>query len=202
VRAAVEELRAAGRTVVGASLLGGTEKLASETPDFGLAGCASGPTPLAALQAGLDRFGPDEVVDLSDEPVLDARTRMLLAAHSLVRGVPYRGAGFAFEVPPRPRVATKPSVAVIGTGKRTGKTAVAAEVARCLAGDGLAPVMVAMGRGGPEEPELVDPAVFALSSWPTPGPSPCWSSRGRGRPCLPFTPTPPSAWSAPVPTRS
>jgi cyclic 2,3-diphosphoglycerate synthetase len=60
-------------------------------------------------------------------------------------------------------VATKPSVAVIGTGKRTGKTAVAAEVARRLAADGQTPVMVAMGRGGPEEPELVDPAAFSLT---------------------------------------
>jgi cyclic 2,3-diphosphoglycerate synthase len=163
VRAAVEELRAAGRTVVGAALLGGTEKLATEAPDFGVTGCAFGRTPLAALLAGFDRFAPDEVVDLSDQPVLDARTRMLLAAHTLARGVPYRGAGFAFEVPARPRVATKPSVAVIGTGKRTGKTAVAAEVARRLAADGRTPVVVAMGRGGPEEPELVNPAAFPLT---------------------------------------
>ena len=163
VRAAVEELRAAGRTVVGAALLGGTEKLDTETPDFGVAGCASGPTPLDALLAGLDQFHPDEVVDLSDQPVLDARTRMLLAAHALARGVPYRGAGFAFEVPERPRLATKPSVAVIGTGKRTGKTAVAAEVARCLAAAGRAPVVVAMGRGGPEEPEVIDPQASPLT---------------------------------------
>ena len=165
VRAAVEELRAAGRTVVGAALLGGTEKLppGAGAEEFGVPGCVSGATPLAALQAGLDDFGPDEVVDLSDQPVLDARTRMLLAAHALARRVPYRGAGFSFEVPPRPRVATKPSVAVIGTGKRTGKTAVAAEVARTLAADGRPPVVVAMGRGGPPEPELVDPATFSLT---------------------------------------
>lgn len=165
VRAAVEELRAGGRTVVGACLLGGTEKLqaALGAEDLGVDGHVTGEGPLAALLAGLDRFAPDEVVDLSDQPVLDARTRCRLAAHSLARGVPYRGAGFSFEVPPRPRLAAKPSVAVIGTGKRTGKTAVAAEVARLLKAGGCPPVLVAMGRGGPVEPEVVDPAEFPLT---------------------------------------
>ena len=140
VRAAVEELRAAGRKVVGAAVLGGTEKLgAGDAADgsglgaaYGVEEVVAGETPLAALLAGLDRFDPDEVVDLSDQPVLDSRTRLRLAAQALARGVAYRGAGFAFEVPPRPRRAAKPSIAVIGTGKRTGKTAVAvAWPARC-----------------------------------------------------------------------
>ena len=170
VRAAVEELRACGRVVAGAALLGGAEKIPSlhgpgavEADDYGVADFVAGESPLAALLAGLDRFDPDEVVDLSDQPVLDARTRLALAAHSLARGVPYRGAGFAFEVPPRPRLATKPSIAVIGTGKRTGKTAVAAELARTLVAAGRRPMVVAMGRGGPLEPEVVDPATFDLS---------------------------------------
>ena len=54
-------------------------------------------------------------------------------------------------------------MAVIGTGKRTGKTAVSAQLARVAAGKGISPVIVAMGRGGPAEPELVDPASFDLS---------------------------------------
>jgi cyclic 2,3-diphosphoglycerate synthetase len=165
VRAAVGELRAAGRIVVGAALLGGAEKISASVgpEDYGVGDLAQGESPLAALLAGLDRFAPDEVVDLSDQPVLDARTRLFLAAHALARGVPYRGAGFAFEVPPRPRLATKPSVAVIGTGKRTGKTAIAAELARVLVAAGGKPLVVAMGRGGPLEPEVVDPASFDLS---------------------------------------
>jgi cyclic 2,3-diphosphoglycerate synthetase len=176
VRAAVDELRAAGRKVVGAALLGGTEKISpavgaephpgtgvSPGEDYGVDDFVTGESPLSALLAGLDRCSPDEVVDLSDQPILDARTRLLLAAHTLARGVPYRGAGFAFEVPPRPRLATKPSIAVIGTGKRTGKTAVAADLARILVGTGRQPVVVAMGRGGPVEPEVVDPATFDLS---------------------------------------
>jgi cyclic 2,3-diphosphoglycerate synthase len=43
---------------------------------------------------------------------------------------------------------------VIGTGKRVGKTAVTAHLARLLARDREV-VVVAMGRGGPPEPELV-----------------------------------------------
>jgi cyclic 2,3-diphosphoglycerate synthetase len=166
VRAALEELRAAGSDVVGAALLGGSEKLrVDEAPDYGLEPdrVATGATPLDALLVGLERFDPDEVVDLSDEPVVDARTRMRLAAHALHHGVPYRGADFRFDPPPRPRLATKPSVAIIGTGKRTGKTAVASAAARAFAARGLTPVIVAMGRGGPSEPELVDPTSTDLS---------------------------------------
>jgi cyclic 2,3-diphosphoglycerate synthetase len=167
VRAAVEELRAGGRTIVGAALLGGSEKIsagATVPHEYGVADMVVGESPLTALLAGIDRFEPDEVVDLSDQPVLDARNRMLLAACALSVGLPYRGAGFSFEVPPRPPLAAKPSIAVIGTGKRTGKTAVAAELARCLTSADRQPVIVAMGRGGPAEPEVVDPAKFDLSA--------------------------------------
>jgi cyclic 2,3-diphosphoglycerate synthetase len=155
--------------VVGAALLGGGEKLPINlsgdlADDLGLGipvvrgdGCE------AALAEGLRRFRPELVVDLSDEPVLDSRQRMGLAARSLAAGVAYLGADFRFDPPPRPRVATKPSVAVIGTGKRTGKTALSASLARLLAGRGTPPVVVAMGRGGPPEPELVDPATFDLT---------------------------------------
>jgi cyclic 2,3-diphosphoglycerate synthetase len=81
----------------------------------------------------------------------------------LHRGVRYRGADFAFDPPPRPRLAAKPSIAVIGTGKRTGKTAVAAAVARALVGEGRSPAIVAMGRGGPPDPEVIDPVTADLS---------------------------------------
>src|SRR5262249_36157674 len=53
--------------------------------------------------------------------------------------------------------------AVIGTGKRVGKTAVTGHVARTLARDRDV-VVVAMGRGGPPEPEVIDvrPTVESL----------------------------------------
>jgi cyclic 2,3-diphosphoglycerate synthetase len=88
---------------------------------------------------------------------------MRLAAHALAAGVPYAGADFRFDPPPRPRVATKPSVAVIATGKRAGKTAVTGELARLLRDRGTPPVVVTMGRGGPAEPELIDPATTDLT---------------------------------------
>lgn len=159
VRAAIEHL--VDLEVVGAALLGGGEKLAGGL-DVGVP-VVDGETAGEALAAALERFAPDVVVDLSDEPVVDARSRLRLAARALMAGVPYLGADFRLDPPPRPRVATKPTVAVIGTGKRTGKTAVSAHLARTLAADGRTPVIVAMGRGGPPEPELIDPATFDLT---------------------------------------
>jgi cyclic 2,3-diphosphoglycerate synthetase len=44
----------------------------------------------------------------------------------------------------------------VGTGKRTGKTAVAQALARALSSAGTEPVIVTMARGGPPRPELVD----------------------------------------------
>ena len=160
VRAAIDHLATLvpGAEVVGAVLLGGGEKLAG-TLDVGVP-VVDGPTPLEALDAGLARFAPDLVYDLSDEPVVDARLRLRLASQALLAGVAYQGADFRLVPPPRPHVATKPTIAVIGTGKRTGKTAVSAHMARIL---GQPPVIVAMGRGGPPEPEVIDPSTFDLS---------------------------------------
>jgi cyclic 2,3-diphosphoglycerate synthetase len=163
VRAAIDRIGdlVPGAHVVGAALLGGGEKLAGPL-EVGVP-VVDGATPLQAVAAGLERFRPDVVVDLSDEPVVDARSRMRLASQVLLAGIPYQGADFRLDPPPRPRVATKPTVAVIGTGKRTGKTAVSAHLARTLAAAGNPPVVVAMGRGGPPEPELIDPTSFDLS---------------------------------------
>jgi cyclic 2,3-diphosphoglycerate synthetase len=149
-------LREQGHEVVGAVLVGGREKLPAGG-ELSLAGVevTSGTDAVAALVERLEELRPDAVMDLSDEPVLDYRRRHLLAAVSLGRGVPYQGPDFGFTPPPRPRLATRPSLAVIGTGKRTGKTAVAGFAARTLAAAGTAPIVVAMGRGGPAEPEVL-----------------------------------------------
>ncbi len=72
----------------------------------------------------------------------------------LALGLPYVGADFRFD-PPELAPYPVPSLAVIGTGKRVGKTAVTGHVARLLARDREV-VVVAMGRGGPPEPELAD----------------------------------------------
>jgi len=124
---------------VGVMLVGGTEKLRGE-PDYGV--------PV------VEEPGDAEiVVDLSDEPVLTPELRLALAARFLALGLPYVGADFRFD-PPTFHPFAVPSIAVIGTGKRIGKTAVAVHIARLLARDRRV-VVVAMGRGGPAEPELV-----------------------------------------------
>jgi cyclic 2,3-diphosphoglycerate synthase len=138
--------------VIGAWLAGGTEKLRGE-PDYGV--------PLVeTLEDGFTNA--EVVVDLSDEPVLGPRERMLIASHVLAAGLRYEGADFRFE-PPQYGPFPLPSLAVIGTGKRVGKTAVTGHVARLLARDRDV-VVVAMGRGGPAEPEvaLVQPTLESL----------------------------------------
>ena len=128
--------------VVGALLVGGTEKLYGGD-DYGV-----------ALVDALDSVEADLVLDLSDEPVLGPRERFLWASRALALGLPYVGADFRFDPPPLHEVET-PSLAVLGLGKRVGKTAVAGHIARLLAPDRRVAI-VAMGRGGPAEPELVE----------------------------------------------
>jgi cyclic 2,3-diphosphoglycerate synthetase len=134
--------------VVGAILVGGTEKLRGGE-DYGV--------PLVE-----DFDGAEVVVDLSDEPVLGPAERMRWASRALAAGLPYVGADFRFD-PPSYAPFPLPSLAVIGTGKRVGKTAVSAHVARLLARDRDV-VVVAMGRGGPAVPEVADvrPTVESL----------------------------------------
>ena len=124
---------------VGAIIVGGTEKLREE-PDYGV-----------PVVTGFE--GAELVVDLSDEPVLGPAERLRWVSRALAEGLPYVGADFRFD-PPRLEPFELPSVSVIGTGKRVGKTAVTGHLARLLARD-RSVVVVAMGRGGPPEPEVV-----------------------------------------------
>jgi cyclic 2,3-diphosphoglycerate synthetase len=125
---------------VGAIFVGGTEKLRPGA-DYGV--------------ALVDDFGGAElVVDLSDEPVLGPTERFRWISRALAAGLPYVGSDFRFD-PPQFEPFELPSLAVAGTGKRVGKTAVAVHAARLLARD-RSVVAVAMGRGGPAEPELVE----------------------------------------------
>jgi cyclic 2,3-diphosphoglycerate synthetase len=128
--------------VVGALLVGGGEKLRGGE-EYGV-----------PLVESLDAVEADLVVDVSDEPVLGPRERMLWVSRALALGLPYAGADFRFDPPPLHEVPL-PSLAVIGTGKRVGKTAVTGHVARLLARDRRIAV-VSMGRGGPPEPEVLE----------------------------------------------
>ncbi len=126
-------------------LVGGTEKLRG--------GEQYGAPLLDSIEEAIAAHSPDIVLDLSDEPVLGPPARFRLAARVLACGVPYEGADFRLD-PPRFEAIRTPSIAVIGTGKRVGKTAVTGHVARLVARDRRV-VVVAMGRGGPPKPEVV-----------------------------------------------
>lgn len=164
---ALEALRAQGVEPVAALVLGGSEKVAAYGAELGLGvptrwvpkpppGTGFDVSAAGCLLAELARDSrADEVRDLSDDPPLDARNRLHLAAHALAAGLPYHAPDCSLRPPPRPLRTAAPTIAVIGTGKRAGKTAIASAVARRLRERGSEPVIVAMGRGGPEEPVVV-----------------------------------------------
>ncbi|MHB1477482.1 MAG: 2,3-diphosphoglycerate synthetase [Coriobacteriia bacterium] len=164
VRFALDELRR-DHDVVAAAVIGGTEKVDTASSDdvYGLP-VVRGADARAAIAEAIERFAPDELVDLSDEPIVSAADRFALASLALAHGVAYRGADFSF-TPPRAQVETRtPTLAIIGTGKRVGKTAVSAYVARTLTAAGRRVVVLAMGRGGPASPELIRGDEVALTT--------------------------------------
>jgi cyclic 2,3-diphosphoglycerate synthase len=142
----VDAFRELPHEIVGAVALGGTEKLKGDE-DYGV-------PMFESLEEGLAATRAELVVDLSDEPVVTPRDRFRLASRALAAGVPYVGADFRFD-PVAFEPFDLPSLSVIGAGKRVGKTAVAGHVARLLAEDREV-VVVAMGRGGPPEPVVVE----------------------------------------------
>jgi cyclic 2,3-diphosphoglycerate synthase len=97
----------------------------------------------------------DAVFDLSGAPVLDTNARRLMALAALGRGLEYVAPGVRVRPPPAERIDTAvPILAVTGSGKRTGKTALGGHLAALLRARGARPVIVSMGRGGPREPQL------------------------------------------------
>lgn len=160
----LQTARAEGLEVVACLFVGGVEKVTpGELPDLGAVPVeAAGPDLVASVRDAIRRHAPAVVLDMSDEPVLGYRERSRVAAAALVDGVRYVGADFALEPPIDGPPMTSPTMAVIGTGKRTGKTAVAGEAARTAARAGLSPVVVAMGRGGPPEPQVAEAGSVSL----------------------------------------
>jgi cyclic 2,3-diphosphoglycerate synthetase len=104
--------------------------------------------------AALEIFKPDFVYDLSDEPVVNHSIRMKIASFCFARQCSYFGPDFYFEYEPKDIIISKPSLLVIGTGKRTGKTAVSSHIARLLSQNSDV-CIIAMGRGGPERPQVI-----------------------------------------------
>ena len=143
-----------GAEGVAAAFLGGTEKL-KEGTDYGLP-LVVDTDPVSAVGKALSEHEVDVVVDLSDEPVVGYRERMRIASLVLCAGARYVGSDFELRPPKLRAVSTKPSLAVIGTGKRVGKTAISGYLARLLTREGFDPGVVSMGRGGPPHPEVIE----------------------------------------------
>ena len=143
-----------GAEGVAAAFLGGTEKL-KEGTDYGVP-LVTGEDPASAVQKALSEYSVDVVVDLSDEPVVGYRERMRIASLALAAGARYLGSDFELRPPELHAISTKPALAVVGTGKRVGKTAVSGYLARLLAREGFDPGVVSMGRGGPPHPEVIE----------------------------------------------
>jgi cyclic 2,3-diphosphoglycerate synthase len=108
------------------------------------------------LVDALERWQPQAVIDLTDEPILTPAQRFDLASRALAAGVSYRGADFELSARTFEHIVTKPSIRVFATGKRTGKTAVASALARHAAERGHSPLIVAVGRGGPNPPRVIE----------------------------------------------
>jgi len=151
----IDLARERGLEPVAALMLGGTEKLRpGEDPDLGVPLRRAGGSARDALATALDELDVLGVLDLSDEPVVGYRERLELASVALARGLAYLGPDVRLDPPVDGPMLEVPTVAVFGVGKRTGKTAIAGEVARIAARADLDPVVVAMGRGGPPQPQV------------------------------------------------
>ena len=156
----LEKLRKMGKKIVAGLFVGGFEKIGDlETlenelgiplevlkQDF--------PKTLQLLREKYEVF--TTIFDLSDHPILSPKDRMKIGVDSLIAGYKYEGADFSFgPLELRENVLDRFSLGVVGTGKRTGKTAVSAYIALILKERGIEPCIVTMGRGGPEKPILI-----------------------------------------------
>lgn len=163
--ATLVELESNGATVSGLVFLGGTEKIENPAEALAAAGTAGAEiymqnapdeSVLDAIERAIVEQNPAYVVDLSDEPVVTYEDRFEIASTILTHGVGYLGADFAFDSPEANDVLEQPSLSIIGTGKRIGKTAVSVSIARTMDEEGYDPTIVCMGRGGPPDPVVVD----------------------------------------------
>ena len=176
---AIDSLKEAGAEIAGLVFLGGAEKIsggnaAAAFEDSREVFSLQLPDSSAFTDAGQEQFRrrvreiaessrAEAAVDLSDDPVLRFSARILTAACFLSAGLSYMGADFYF-LPPAEEVSLRtPSLRLWGTNKRVGKTAVSVYTAGVLKKNGIKPVIVSMGRGGPEKPELIMPEEAELT---------------------------------------
>lgn len=163
-KSAIDKLESDGYNVEMLLFIGGTEKLRDtnvETiKEFFNKEVAFGEDhkviPHELIRKYIKQYDVDIVMDLSDEPVVNYQKRFQIATTVIQENVIYKGADFEFKPLIEEDVLENPSYKILGTGKRIGKTAVSAYTARLInKEDKYTPCIVAMGRGGPETPEVV-----------------------------------------------
>jgi len=141
----------------GIIFLGGTEKLnISNLKDFFKAEVFEIKSLDTDFLEALDYFKPDIAYDLSDEPIVNYEIRMKIASYCLSRCCDYMGPDFVFESEPKDITTDSPSLSIIGTGKRIGKTAASSFIAKYFKEKGIDLCVVAMGRGGPSRPQVLE----------------------------------------------
>ena len=157
--------------IAGAVFIGGTEKLRDESADsyseklgIPVEFAKDKNIPYDIIVDMIKKYDIDTVMDLSDEPILDYPKRFTIACKVLNEGVTYEGPDFKFEPHTQYEIMEKPSITILGTGKRIGKTAVSGFVSRLIDKKGYEPCVIAMGRGGPEEPEIVHGEELEISA--------------------------------------
>ena len=151
--------------------IGGTEKLRDDTEEsysrvlgVPVQFAKDKDIPYDIIVEMIREYDVDTVMDLSDEPILDYPKRFKIACKVLNEGITYQGPDFKFEPHSEYEVMEKPSITILGTGKRIGKTAVSGFVSRLIDKKGYEPCVIAMGRGGPEEPEIVHGEELEISA--------------------------------------
>jgi cyclic 2,3-diphosphoglycerate synthase len=153
-----------GKRFAGIIFMGGTEKISAKKIDEYF------DEELFAVQdfetdfiKGLAYFKPDLVYDLSDEPVVNYTIRMKIASYCFSAKSSYMGPDFLFDYETNDFYPEIPSVSVIGTGKRIGKTAISAYIAKTLKKEKMNVCIVAMGRGGPREPQFLEGSKIKIT---------------------------------------
>ncbi|WP_456483862.1 2,3-diphosphoglycerate synthetase [Methanopyrus kandleri] len=147
--------------LVGAVFIGGTEKISEPEAvkrELGVRVWLSeseDEIPVDLIVEVIEEEDVDVVLDLSDEPVVSPDDRFEIASAVLSAGAEYWCPDLRLKPVEFHDVLEKPSLRIIGTGKRVGKTAVSAYTCRVLNARGYNPCVVVMGRGGPKEPEIV-----------------------------------------------
>ena len=151
--------------------IGGTEKLRNDSPEtyskalgVPVKFAKDKNIPYDIIVEMIQEYDIDTVMDLSDEPILDYSKRFNIACKVLNEGITYEGPDFKFEPLTEYDIMEKPSITILGTGKRIGKTAVSGFVSRLIDKNNYEPCVIAMGRGGPEEPEIVHGENLEISA--------------------------------------